>query len=276
MSDLIDIPIISRGRIIAPGEDAVEFSGRGGARFRSPNPPRHVNDLALGNPVLLEDLMETPVSEIVEFLGAVGKRLSLSDNEYLQQSFDLALAAGGLPEPILKGVYKDLPRLFDPKSLIELADRTVGIPYLDGWVPASGTYKNVRVRAVGTRQLHITAGNVPLVAGLTIIQAALTKSDCLIKSPSNDPLTANAIVRTMIEVDAEHPVTRHLAVAYWKGGDEYMDSQIVRTSRIDKITAWGGMASIKHIQKFLSPGIDRIQSTQCRLLARKHWRRKRL
>ena len=53
-----------------------------------------------------------------------------------------------------------------------------------------------------------------------------------------------------------HPVTRHIAVAYWKGGDETMDSQIVRTSRIDKITAWGGMSSVKHIQKFLSPGID--------------------
>jgi Acyl-CoA reductase (LuxC) len=45
-------------------------------------------------------------------------------------------------------------------------------------------------------------------------------------------------------------------VAYWKGGDETMDSQIVRTSRIDKITAWGGASSVKHIQKFLTPGID--------------------
>jgi hypothetical protein len=35
-----------------------------------------------------------------------------------------------------------------------------------------------------------------------------------------------------------------------------MESQIVRTSRIDKITAWGGMSSVKHIQKFLTPGID--------------------
>jgi len=30
----------------------------------------------------------------------------------------------------------------------------------------------------------------------------------------------------------------------------------VRTSRIDKITAWGGASSVKHIQKFLKPGID--------------------
>jgi hypothetical protein len=35
-----------------------------------------------------------------------------------------------------------------------------------------------------------------------------------------------------------------------------MDKQIIRVSRIDKITAWGGMSSVKHIQKFLTPGID--------------------
>jgi len=53
-------------------------------------------------------------------------------------------------------------------------------------------------------------------------------------------------------------VTRHIAVAYWKGGDEAMEQQIVRTTRIDKITAWGGMSSVKHIQKFLHPGLDLI------------------
>lgn len=35
-----------------------------------------------------------------------------------------------------------------------------------------------------------------------------------------------------------------------------MDSEIIRTSRIDKITAWGGMASVQHIQKYLVPGIE--------------------
>ena len=256
MSDVIDIPIIARGRVIEPGEGAVEFGGRGGARFRSPDPHRHIHDLVLGNPVLLGDLMDTPMSEIIEFLAEAGKRLRLEDNAYLQQSFQLALDAGGLAEPILRGVYDDLPRFFDPQGLTALVDRTVGIDYLDGWVPSHQPYDNVRVRAVGTRQLHITAGNVPVVAALTIVRAALTKSDCLIKSPSNDPLTANAIARTLIELDPDHPVTKHIAVAYWKGGDEFMDSQIVRTSRIDKITAWGGMASVKHIQKYLSPGID--------------------
>ena len=146
--------------------------------------------------------------------------------------------------------------MFERAALTGLVDKTIGIPYLDGWVPSGGKYDCVSIRAVGTRQLHITAGNVPVVAALTIARAGLTKSDLLIKSPSNDPLTANAIARTLIELAPDHPMTRHIAVAYWKGGDEFMDSQIVRTSRIDKITAWGGMSSVRHIQKFLTPGID--------------------
>jgi hypothetical protein len=193
--------------------------------------------------------------DIIDFLAEAGKRLNIDHNPYLQESFALALRAGGLAEPILRGVYDDLPHMFDPDAMFDQIENTVGIAYLDGWVP-SPTGPHCRVRAVGTRQLHITAGNVPVVAALTIVRGALTKSDILIKSPSNDPLTANAIMRTLLELDASHPVCKHVAVAYWKGGDEFMDQQIVRTSRIDKITAWGGMSSVKHIQKFLTPGID--------------------
>src|ERR1700722_13881393 len=257
MTEILNIPIIARGRIIDPAaDDVVQFNGRAGANFRSPDPHEHIHDLVLGNTALLADLNDTKMQRIIEFLAEVGKRLRLEDNTYLQQSFALALQVGGLAEPIPRGVYDGMLNMFDPRMLTALVDKTVGINYLDGWVPGEGVYSNVRVRAIGTRQLHITAGNVPVVAALTVIRAALTKSDCLIKTPSNDPLTANAIARTMIEVDASHPVTKHLAVAYWKGGDEFMDSQIVRTSRIDKITAWGGMSSVKHIQKYLTPGID--------------------
>lgn len=259
MSNIREIPIIARGRLIRPSDDdMVIFNGRGGAQFRSPDPHRHIHDLVMGNPVLLTDLMDTPTSQIIEFLVEVGKRLRLDDNPFFQESFDLGLKAGGLSEPILRAVYDRIPSMFDGAWLRERVENTIGSAFLDGWVPRDSHGGRHRVRAVGTRQLHITAGNVPLVAAATIIDGALSKSDILIKSPSNDPLTANAIARTMIELDASHPVTKHVAVAYWKGGDEVMEQQIVRTTRIDKITAWGGMSSVKHIQKYLQPGLDLI------------------
>ncbi len=253
---VLDIPIIARGRIIMPGDEAVEFKGRGGAAFRQADPHKHIHDLVLGDATRLRDLHDTPMAEVIEVLAELGKRLVLDDNPLLQESFELALKAGGLAEPILRGVYDALPQMFDAGGMTALVEKTIGLAYLDGWVPSGGVYDSASIRAVGTRQLHITAGNVPVVAAMTIARAGLTKSDILIKSPSNDPLTANAIARTLIELAPDHPVTRHIAVAYWKGGDEFMDSQIVRTSRIDKITAWGGMSSVRHIQKFLTPGID--------------------
>lgn len=256
MSNATDIPIIARGKVIMPGEDAVEFKGRGGAAFRQADPHKHIHDLVLGDTSRLRDLHDTPMAQIIEVFVELGKRLRLDDNPLLQESFELALKAGGLAEPILRGVYDALPHMFDGDGMTQLVDKTIGLAYIDGWVPSGGVYDCISIRAVGTRQLHITAGNVPVVAAMTLARAGLTKSDILIKSPSNDPLTANAIARTLIELAPDHPVTKHIAVAYWMGGDEFMDSQIIRTSRIDKITAWGGMSSVKHIQKFLTPGID--------------------
>jgi hypothetical protein len=106
--------------------------------------------------------------------------------------------------------------------------------------------------------MHIIAGNVPHMAAISVINSALTKCDCLIKVPSNDPFTAMAVVRTMIELDPDHPVTKHVAVAYWKGGDVEVEPEIYRPSRIDKLNAWGGMGSMKHIQQYLVPGIELI------------------
>jgi hypothetical protein len=256
MAKTYDIPIVARGRIIPPGDDAVEFGGRAGASFRCPDPRRHIADLVLTNTDRMRDLQDLPTRDILDFLAALGPRLTL-DNPYLREAFELSLQAGGLTEPVLRAVYESLPAMFDRAYLEETAERTIGIDYLDGWVAQGGDPQSpVRVRAVGTRILHITAGNVPIVGALTVIQSALTKGDCLIKLPSNDPLSANAIARTMINLDPDHPVVKHVAVAYWKGGDEAVESQICRTSRIDKITAWGGMASMKHIQKYLVPGLD--------------------
>ena len=248
-----EIPIISRGRIIPPGSDAIEFSGRAGARFRCPNPRKHIADLVLTDTNKLADLQGMPIAEIIAFLADLGPRLTLA-NPNMREAFELSLEAGGLTEPVLRSVYAQIPGMFDRKHLEETVEATVGAAYLDGWVKQRGGRH--RMRAIGTRNLHITAGNVPVVGALTVIRSALTKSDCLIKLPSNDPLSATAIARTMIDMDPRHPVTKHVAVAYWKGGDDEMGSQICRTSRIDKITAWGGMSSMKYIQKFLSPGID--------------------
>src|SRR5690606_15776115 len=84
------------------------------------------------------------------------------------------------------------------------------------------------------------------------------RSDAIVKLPSNDPLTAIAALRTMIDIDPNHPLTRHLTAGYWKGGDENVEASIYTPRNVEKIIAWGGFNSIKHITKYLQPGLDLI------------------
>ena len=255
---IYNIPIIARGRIIEPGDDAIEFGGRVGARFRCPNPLNHINDLLLSRGSDLQDLYDTPIDEILDFLAALGPRLSL-DNPYMKEAFDLCLEAGQLTESVLIPIYQQAQAMFDRKRMEEQIDANIGKNYLDGWVEQGQPgNSHIRIRAVGTRQVHVIAGNIPMTAALTVIHSALTKGDSLVKLPSNDPLTTSAIVRTMIEMDPNHPVAKHFAVAYWKGGDEVLERQLFHPARVERITAWGGMSSMTHIQKYLVPGIELI------------------
>ena len=62
----------------------------------------------------------------------------------------------------------------------------------------------------------------------------------------------------MIDMAPDHPITRHVSVAYWKGGDERIEAALYDPRRIEKIVAWGGFAGIKHLTQYLQPGLDLI------------------
>ena len=254
------VPLLLRGEII--DSDPVEFGGRrGDTGFTAPDPGRHLDRLALTTPSAMADLYALSFAEIVDYLDQLGRRLDPADNRWLQEAYELSRATSGLSDPILRHHYSLIPAYFAPDAVRAIAERTIGVDYLEGWVeqPAMGAGgAGVRIRAIGARAVHIIAGNVPVVGVTTVIRNAITRSDAIIKTPSNDPLTAAAVVRTMIEMAPDHPLTRHASVAYWKGGDERIEAHLYDPRRIEKIVAWGGFAGIKHLTRYLQPGLDLI------------------
>lgn len=254
------VPLVIRGEIITGGE--VEFGGRrGGVAFSTPDVADHVGRLTLDAPSRMGDLYALSFDEIVAYLAALGERLDTATNPHLQAAFDLACHTSGLSRSLLVEYYRHLPGMFEPAAVRDVAERMVGLDYLNGWVEQpAGRYPHtrLRIRAFGSRCVHIIAGNVPVVGAATVLRNAITRSDAIIKTPSNDPLTASAIVRTMVEMDPDHPITRHTTVAYWKGGDERIEAQLYDPRRIEKIVAWGGFAGIKHLTQYLQPGLDLI------------------
>lgn len=260
MTQTRHVPLILRGRIIE--SDEAEYGGRHGeVTFRAPALAAHLENLTLRNPAQMAELHQLSFTDIVEFLGRLGTRLDPASNPHLRQAFELSRMTSGLSEPILRHQYESIPAMLTPEVIRATAERTIGIPYLEGWVeqPAGVLSGNrIRIRAFGARCVHVIAGNAPGIAVQTVIWNAITRSDAIIKTPSNDPVTAAAVARTMIDMDPDHPLTRHLSVAYWKGGDEQVEQYLYDPSRIEKIIAWGGFNGIKHITRYLSPGLDLV------------------
>ena len=259
MADAIQAPLIIRGEVF---EGGVEFAGRRGeAKFVTPDVRDYLDRLPLSAPSAMSDLHSISFEDILDYLEKLGGRLDIHSNPHLQAAYELSREASGLSDSILRAQYQGLPHLFRRDVVREGAENTVGVDYLEGWVPqpaAPDSPTTTLIRAFGSRAVHIIAGNSPMIGVMTIIRNAITRSDAIIKTPSNDPLTATAIARTMIELDPDHPLTHHLSVAYWKGGDTVVESSLYDPRKIEKIIAWGGFDSIRHITKYLQPGIDLI------------------
>lgn len=257
MSDFL-VPLIIRGRVTTD-PDLVFPGRRGNTGFRTPDVRKHLSELALSTPSALQELYALSFEQLVDYLVDLGARLSLKSNVHMQQAYELSRRTSGLSDDLLANVYRAMPRMFNKQFLTEMIENTVGVRYLEGWisrkVPNGAT---VSIRAFGARAVHIIAGNNPGVSALTIVRNALTRSDAIIKTPSNDPLTAAAIVRTMVDMAPDHPITKHVSVAYWKGGDTSVEEILYQPRNVEKIVAWGGLASISHITKYIQPGIDLI------------------
>jgi hypothetical protein len=257
MSAAYTVPLFLRGEVIT--DNLVPFDTRNGeAQFQAPDTAAYVHRLPLA-PMAMSDLNALAFDEILDVLEALGNALVFETNPHLQEAYEAALLANPLPADMLRNSYQILGPLFARDSVVELADSQVGLDYLNGWVPQTlADGRQLRVRAFGSRVCHIPAGNGGLVSAVTILRSVITRCDAIIKAPSNDPLTAIAIARTLADVAPGHPITRHLVVAYWKGGDVAVEEALYRPEHIEKIVAWGGLASVKHVTRYIQPGLEMI------------------
>jgi Acyl-CoA reductase (LuxC) len=252
------VPLFVRGRVIT--DDLIPFDTRiGASQFQAPDMGRYVERLPLGSPAAMSDLYELSFDEILDVLAALGDALDFESNAHLQEAYEASLVANVLPAEMLKNSYRVLRPLFSRDNVTEIADSQVGLDYLNGWVPHRlRDGRELRVRAFGSRTLHIPAGNGGLVSAVTILRSVITRSDVIIKAPSNDPLTAIAIARTLADLAPDHPITKHLVVGYWKGGDVAVEENLYQPHHIEKIVAWGGLASVKHVTRYIQPGLELI------------------
>jgi hypothetical protein len=250
--------MIIRGKIIT--DNLIEVGGRGGdLQFLTPDAHKYVEQLPLGNPIRLADLYALKFDEILDYLEELGTRLDIEKNDHLRRARELSYMTAPTTPPLVDAVYAKLKKTFQREKMYEEAEKSIGIRYLEGWVPEK-TVKGstINIRCFGARTVHIVAGNSPIVSAMTIVRNAMLRSDAIIKAPSNDPFTALAVAQTMCEMDPNHPITKHLSVAYWRGGDTALEEKLYQPHNIEKIIAWGGFASVKHVTRYIQPGLELI------------------
>ncbi|OCB55586.1 long-chain-fatty-acyl-CoA reductase [Mycobacterium vulneris] len=249
-------PFLIRGRLVEG--DAVQHRSRDlGIDFVTPAIDL---DTLITPRRQLPPLLDVPLAEIVDFLVETGERLALDTNPHLQRCLDLVAETNPLPRRVVENLYRSAPALLNRDSLRAQVESNFADPaVLDGWVSRTDSAGNTgAIRAFPPRMVHMLAGNAPAGCIASIAQGALVKAVSLFKMPSSDPFTTVAVLRTMAEIDPEHPVVQSMSAVYWAGGDEAIERTVYRPQYFDKIVAWGGGPAITNVIRYLGPGIQLV------------------
>ena len=228
------------------------------ARFATPNLdldalvwPRHEPGPAF----------DVPVAEIMDVLVETGKWVRADPHGLIAEALEFSVKTCPLPRRVLERSYANLGQIFDRGSMeFQIRTELGGTDVVDGWreIVGSPSGRTHRIRAFPPRLIHIMAGNSPGVSALTIIRGALTKGVNLLKIPSNDLFTATALLRAMAVVAPGHPLTRSFSAAYWRGGDERVESRLFRPQFFDKLVAWGGESALRSAKNYIGPGFELV------------------
>ncbi len=227
---------------------------------------------------LTRELYQLPVSAVLEYVSGL--------RQVLEKNRDTLLAAARGSNAVssqhdraLELVFEQLPEFFDAEALGEGIDRELsseGLPgrtLLDNWVdiPArthAGFTANIRsaifdggqaptdmsasvsrVRAIPTRQLHIAAGNSPMVLITSLLRAISTKGAAIIKCPHENTLMGAVLAAAMVELDPDHPITRHTSIVYWPGGDALIENALLSSNSLDRVIVWGSPETVAAVKQ---------------------------
>jgi len=205
-------------------------------------------------------LFDVKLNEILEFLAAAGAAMKRDEKGYLRQAVERISATNVLPRTVIEDNVRMAADYLHKARLLEYAEQNLGnANVLDEWVPRiDGAGRRSFTRAFPPRLIHVLPGNSPVVSVQSIAMGAMVKAINLFKMGSSDPFMAVAMLRTMMDVDPNHPVPRSMSAVYWRGGDDTLERALYRPQYFDKIVAWGGGDAINNVIKYLGPGLQLV------------------
>ena len=249
-------PFFVRGKVVE-GADTVHRSRDLGVDFATPK--LDLNSL-IHPRTELPPLLDVPLAEIIDFLCEAGQKLADPNNPPVGPCIDRMAKVSLQPRKMVEFMVRNSAEYLDKKSLWELVEQNFPNPKaLDEWVPHTDHQgRRSFIRAFPPRLIHVLPGNAPAQGIRSIAQSALVKSVSLFKMASADPFSTVAFLRTMADVDPDHPVVRSMSAIYWRGGEESVERVLYRPQYFDKLVAWGGGDAINNVMKYVGPGFQLV------------------
>ena len=258
MNSAYTVPLFLRGELIT--DDLVSFGTRtGGNQFQAPDMARYVDRLPLATPMAMTDLNDLAFDEILDVLEALGDALDFDRNTHLQEAYEAALSANPLPAEMLKNSYQILRPLFSRANVLEVADTQVGLGLSQRLGAAEAGRRTgiagPRLRSAGPahpggQRWSCFGGDDPAIG------------DHPLRHDHQGPVERPADRRR----DRPHPRRRRTRPPdhqtpcgrVLEGGDTAVEEKLYRPEHIEKIVAWGGLASVKHVTRYIQPGLEMI------------------
>ena len=249
-------PFFIRGKVVE-GHDATHRSRDLGVSFAT---PRLSLDTLVHPRTELPPLLNVPLAEIIDFLVEAGQKLCRRDNPHVEACVERMAKVSLAPRGVIEHQLLHATDYLNRKVLWEVVEQNFPDPKaLDEWVPHTDHQgRRSFVRAYAPRLIHVLPGNSPGMGIKSIAQGAMVKAINLFKMASADPFSTVAFLRTMAEVDPEHPVVKSMSAVYWRGGDEGVERTIYRPQYFDKLVAWGGGDAITNVMKYIGPGFQLV------------------
>ncbi len=186
-----------------------------------------IHDITLNSIVAflqkVSQLWHDPEYELRKMLVSYGPRISGQTSEMYKHNIGVFLQMISFKNYMVDTVE------------FELGDKRI----LDEWISKENA--EIHAEPLG-RVLHIISGNVALVGLYSIVRGLMTKNVNIVKLSQKDFLASYLFIKSMYDVDPEHPVTKAVSAVYWNKDD--MENIDYFTSAANGMVVWGGHDTI--------------------------------
>ena len=296
----VRVPVLVRGRLVAPGGEAVvevseatidrDTMRADGGRRRLLLPRVEAADLLYPDAAAVRArLAGVPFAALCDWLdtaagllepaGPLGARVRA-----------LVAATSDLADPLLDAGLQLNATMLRAFAVREVVDRELGLEgvpgsrFLDEWVPIdapgwdgpTGAIRAAlapdasaapapRIRALPTLQIHVTAGNAPVVAPASALRLLAARGGGVVKLPSGSILPGAALALALHAAAADHPEARPvleaLSLVYWRGGDAAVESSLFDPAVFDRVVVWGAPDALEGVSALAAGAIRTLAFT---------------